>query len=196
LPSANTVTFIRNEKYTSGPPVCGHYEVSVKRRFMPTKRLVLGKDAEGVSRVLFQDEAPRVVQWQAGTDNMALLWDDDLSSPLSFSGDDPTLNFKNLFPPVGGVNFQLLYFPKHFGDHMRPETYGEALDLAGMVMNSLTEDGGWHSTATIDFGAVLEGAIDLKMRNGDTVTLRAGDTFVQRGGEHACEEKRARVSRR
>lgn len=44
-----------------------------------------------------------------------------------------------------------------------------------------------HRTQTLDYGVVLEGAIDLELDNGAVKTARAGDIVVQRGTIHAWE---------
>lgn len=44
-----------------------------------------------------------------------------------------------------------------------------------------------HRTVTIDFGYILSGEIELLLDGGESVTLRAGDTFVQRGTLHAWQ---------
>jgi mannose-6-phosphate isomerase-like protein (cupin superfamily) len=46
-------------------------------------------------------------------------------------------------------------------------------------------DSRMHRTATLDFGIILEGEIEMPLDNGETVTLRAGDVLVQRGTSHA-----------
>jgi uncharacterized cupin superfamily protein len=151
-----------------------------------TKRVIFGKDADGISRVLYNDEAPRVIQWDSGVDNVAVMWDDNLSVPMNFPGGDPTLTVSDMFPPPGGVSFQHLHF---VAGNPGPVTggadvYGKAHDIAGLHMNVVAEEGGWHTTASVDYGTVIQGTVDVLMRNGDKVTLTAGDLFVQRGGDH------------
>lgn len=42
-----------------------------------------------------------------------------------------------------------------------------------------------HRTQTLDYGVVIEGAIDLELDDGAVKTIRAGDVVVQRGTIHA-----------
>jgi quercetin dioxygenase-like cupin family protein len=42
-----------------------------------------------------------------------------------------------------------------------------------------------HRSITADYGYVVSGEVELILDNDKTVTLRAGDTFVQRGTLHA-----------
>jgi quercetin dioxygenase-like cupin family protein len=41
-----------------------------------------------------------------------------------------------------------------------------------------------HTSATIDFGVVLSGQAILELDDGVSVTLDAGDTYVQNGTRH------------
>ena len=43
---------------------------------------------------------------------------------------------------------------------------------------------GMHTTATIDYGVVLSGQAVLELDDGVTVTLNAGDTYIQNGTRH------------
>lgn len=153
---------------------------------MSTRRVVLGVDASGASSVLFDDEAKKVVQWTPGVDSVAVLWSEDASPTLEHNGEDPTLQVTQLFPPAGGVRFARLRFRSDYSksDKMGSEQYGDAYERAGLELNVLSSEGGWHHTASIDYGVVISGTMELQMRNGESVTLRPGDTFVQRGGDH------------
>lgn len=42
-----------------------------------------------------------------------------------------------------------------------------------------------HRTASLDYGVVLEGNVELIMDGGDRVVLKRGDTCVQRATNHA-----------
>jgi quercetin dioxygenase-like cupin family protein len=52
-----------------------------------------------------------------------------------------------------------------------------------------------HRTGTIDFGIVIEGEIEMELDGGEWVTLRAGDVIVQRGTNHAWENKSGKPCR-
>lgn len=153
---------------------------------MATRRVVLGKDAAGQSAVLFDDEAQKVVQWTPGVDSVAVLWSEEAGAPLDHPGGDPTLDVSQLFPPVGSVRFVRLRFRTDYSksDKLGSEQYGDAYERAGLELNTASHDGGWHSTASVDYGVVIQGTMELQMRNGDSVVLRPGDTYVQRGGDH------------
>lgn len=60
------------------------------------------------------------------------------------------------------------------------------------------KDGGrptaMHRTSTLDYVVVIEGEIVLTLDDGD-VTLRQGDVVVQRGTDHAWENRSGAVAR-
>ena len=65
----------------------------------------------------------------------------------------------------------------------------EGLASGGSVVRVMTIEPGhrspMHRTQTLDFGVVIEGAIDLELDDGAVRTVRAGDVVVQRGSIHA-----------
>jgi quercetin dioxygenase-like cupin family protein len=52
-----------------------------------------------------------------------------------------------------------------------------------------------HRTNSIDYVFILEGELEMEMDGGEWVHLRAGDIVVQRGTNHAWENKSDRVCR-
>jgi quercetin dioxygenase-like cupin family protein len=46
-----------------------------------------------------------------------------------------------------------------------------------------------HRTRTIDYGVVLDGAVDLELDDGSVVTMSRGDVVVQRGTAHAWHNR-------
>jgi quercetin dioxygenase-like cupin family protein len=67
--------------------------------------------------------------------------------------------------PPGGARWSLITFPP--GAHAR----------------------GMHRTETVDFVQVVQGEIDLVLSGGEERHLCAGDSVVQRGAEHAWENR-------
>jgi quercetin dioxygenase-like cupin family protein len=52
-----------------------------------------------------------------------------------------------------------------------------------------------HRTQTIDYVFILEGELEMELDGGEWVRLTAGDIVVQRGTNHAWENKSDRVCR-
>jgi quercetin dioxygenase-like cupin family protein len=58
----------------------------------------------------------------------------------------------------------------------------------GLRMNSTdrpADDDHMHASTSVDFGAVLEGRVCLRLPDGDERVLSAGDCLIQLGNEHA-----------
>lgn len=52
-----------------------------------------------------------------------------------------------------------------------------------------------HRTETIDYGVVLEGEVWLVLDDGSETRLGAGDVVVQRGTDHAWDNRSSYVTR-
>ncbi|WP_421147879.1 cupin domain-containing protein [Pseudomonas sp. NFX5] len=52
-----------------------------------------------------------------------------------------------------------------------------------------------HTTATIDYGVILEGEMWLELDNGESRLVKAGDIVVQNGTRYAWRNKSDRVLR-
>ncbi|KAL7942124.1 hypothetical protein V8C42DRAFT_158981 [Trichoderma barbatum] len=48
-----------------------------------------------------------------------------------------------------------------------------------------------HRTATVDFGVVMEGELELIMDSGESTVLKRGDIIIQRGTNHAWKNNSA-----
>ena len=52
-----------------------------------------------------------------------------------------------------------------------------------------------HRTSTIDYVFILDGELEMELDGGEWVHLQAGDIVIQRGTNHAWENKSDRVCR-
>ena len=52
-----------------------------------------------------------------------------------------------------------------------------------------------HRTSTIDYVFILDGELEMELDGGEWVHLKAGDIVIQRGTNHAWENKSDRVCR-
>lgn len=52
-----------------------------------------------------------------------------------------------------------------------------------------------HRTSTVDYGIVLEGEVVMFLPGGKEVFLKSGDVVVQRGTEHAWQNRSGRFAR-
>ena len=140
---------------------------------IPVRRVVTGHDSDRQACVVRDDRASNT-RSSRPLSSSTLIWSSDaMPVPLPFGVDVEDMGARNTGsqPPPGGTRFIVMEF------------------LPGAV-------GEMHRTDTIDYVVVIEGEIDLDMEGG-TVTLRAGDTMVQRGAFHAWINRsasRARVA--
>ncbi|MCP3987868.1 MAG: cupin domain-containing protein [Actinomycetia bacterium] len=153
---------------------------------MATRRVVTGIAADGTSYVVH--DGPTTGSVDLGVIRLDDVWVDDPDNPDPDASRDPVAGDLALVPPRGGsvVRVGTLYPPS------RADTPGEdaiTRDLVRWSRGDAMESGpsgdeGWHTTATIDYGIVLSGRVELGLDDG-WVELGPGDVVVQRATRHA-----------
>jgi mannose-6-phosphate isomerase-like protein (cupin superfamily) len=126
----------------------------------PVRRVVTGHDGNDVAKVLWDSTDTNVKRGKSGF--LTHLWNTKTTPADVRVGediDDPGAEPHVTPPPPGGSRFVIIDYPPG-------------------------NTGTMHRTETIDYIIVLTGEIDMVMDD-STVTLRAGDTMVQRGTNHA-----------
>jgi len=126
----------------------------------PVRRVVTGHDANGVAKVLWDDAITKVKTGKSGL--LTHVWNTKATPADIAVGeniDDPGAEPHITAPPAGGSRFVVIDYPPG-------------------------NNGAMHRTETIDYIIVLSGEIDMVMDD-STVKLRAGDTMIQRGTNHA-----------
>ncbi len=145
------------------------------------RRVIAGVDENGKSTILVDEETKTRVALPAFTVND--VWRLD-SLPAKFSDDDTLGDEVELAPPAKGVVCRLATFPP--ASSIDAEVYAASIgDLHGE--DAQTDDEaipGLHATPTIDVAVILDGEIYSVYENGE-VLLKAGDTVVNRGIQHA-----------
>lgn len=161
---------------------------------MKIRRLVTGHDEQGLSVFISDDFAPRAQSFASIPRHaMAQMWTTPSLPTLPTPGGDPTLDFASLIPPQGSTSFALFDFPpdsimQNPADSF--QAYAElSAALPGLIDCFEPENPGMHTTATIDYGIILEGEMWLELDNGQSRLLRAGDTIIQNGTRHAWRNK-------
>jgi quercetin dioxygenase-like cupin family protein len=126
----------------------------------PVRRVITGHDTNDVAKVLWDDAITNVKRGKSGF--LTQLWntketpaDIRVGTEIADPADEPHITP----PPPGGSRFVVIDYPPG-------------------------NTGPMHRTETIDYIIVVTGEIDMVMDD-STVTLRAGDTMVQRGTNHA-----------
>jgi mannose-6-phosphate isomerase-like protein (cupin superfamily) len=127
---------------------------------LPVRRVVTGHAAGDTASILWDTEITTVKRGKSGF--LTHLWN-TTSTPADIRVgadiDDPGAEPHITPPPPGGSRFVIIDYPPG-------------------------NTGTMHRTETIDYIVVVAGEIDMVMDDA-TVHLRAGDTMVQRGTNHA-----------
>jgi quercetin dioxygenase-like cupin family protein len=156
----------------------------------PIRRIVTGHDARGRSMIASDGPSPHVLSLP-GRPDFALtdLWV-TAGAPASNAGSaDAAKRRMSLEPPRNGTIFRVVEFP--------PDAAGGGFDRAAAframgASHAMDPDAsrhpGMHRTDTVDYAIVLSGEIWALMDDGETL-MRAGDTLVQRGTNHAWSNR-------
>jgi mannose-6-phosphate isomerase-like protein (cupin superfamily) len=160
---------------------------------MEIRRIVTGHDEEGKA-VFVSDEmvAPVTLALLPGNE-FHRLWGAD--STVTFPDDGSRPDAERYFPPVAGFRFGFFTIPPDDGAGAPADLDFEAAlaeleeKLPGLAEHLEPEHPGMHTTATIDYGVVLSGEAVLELDDGDKVTLRAGDSYIQNGTRHRWSNK-------
>jgi mannose-6-phosphate isomerase-like protein (cupin superfamily) len=167
---------------------------------MKIRRLVTGHDEQGHSVFVSDDFAPRAQSFASIPGHgMAQLWTTPPQPTLPARGSDPTLALASLIPSQGGTSIALFDFPPD-SIMQNPidgvQAYAElGAALPGLIECFEPDSPGMHTTATIDYGVILEGEMWLELDNGQSRLVKAGDIVIQNGTRHAWRNKSSAIAR-
>ena len=157
------------------------------------RRVVTGHDARGRSVIVSDGPSPHVLTIPGRTDfGLTNLWITD-GAPASNAGDaDAAARPVVLEPPLNGTIFRIVEFPpdRAPGGFDRAAAF-KAMGAGHAMDPDASRHPGMHKTDTVDYALVLSGEIWALMDDGETL-LRAGDTLVQRGTNHAWSNRSQR----
>ena len=166
-------------------------DLSAQRAAPTTRRVVTGHDAAGKAIVRVDAPAANVRYREASGVYSTLLWMTD-TAPADNGGDaDAAARPTGVAPPPNGSIFRIVDFPPA---SLTPAAASNAAVLAEMGLSA--ESGGaarsafMHRTRSVDYALVLTGEIVMLLDETE-VTLKAGDVLVQRGTNHAWENRSA-----
>ncbi|MGH7398277.1 MAG: cupin domain-containing protein [Candidatus Rokuibacteriota bacterium] len=156
----------------------------------PIRRIVTGHDARGRSVIVSDGPSPHVLTLP-GRPDFALtdLWASG-GAPASNAGSaDAAARRMSLEPPRNGTIFRVVEFPPDAagGGFDRKAAFA-AMGAAHAMDPDASRHPAMHRTATVDYAIVLSGEIWALMDEGETL-MRAGDTLVQRGTNHAWSNR-------
>jgi naringenin degradation protein FdeH len=157
----------------------------------PMRRVVTGHNAEGKACILTDGPSPHVLEVD-GMPGLALinLWVSD-GAPASNAGSaDAAARPVVLEPPARGTIFRVVDFPpdtRMAGKVDRGKSFA-AMGAGHAMDRSDARHPGMHKTSTVDYALVVDGEIWALMDEGETL-LRAGDSLIQRGTNHAWSNR-------
>jgi mannose-6-phosphate isomerase-like protein (cupin superfamily) len=143
---------------------------------MSSRRIVTGHDEHGKS-VVVSDGAPPQLHSMHGASvgaDFIEMWNAPLAVPLlgSVEAREPNEREFTIMPVAGHLLRILEVYPPAAGGKRTP----------------------MHRTQTLDYVVVIEGELVLLLDDSE-VTLKQGDVVVQRGTNHAWENRSGKVAR-
>lgn len=150
------------------------------------RRVVTGHDAQGNSIILTDSEAPNSrTLVAAGGLQRTELWETRAFPPSNAGVADGAEHTNTLAPVKDGTMFRIIEFPP---DSERLKNFDPSAHFGRAADQSGKRHPGMHKTDTIDYVVVLSGEVYAVMDKGE-VLLRAGDSLVQRGTNHAWSNR-------
>lgn len=150
----------------------------------PPQRVVTGHDEAGQSVFLSAGPAPQFHGRQKERVRFFEIWNTSRTpAPLAVGEpEEPNLRLPLRIPPDpnGSIIRILDIYPGHV-QALAPRADGR--------------HPGMHRTQTLDYGILIQGELHLILDNEAEVKLRAGDIAVQRGTDHAWENRSDQVAR-
>jgi mannose-6-phosphate isomerase-like protein (cupin superfamily) len=130
------------------------------------RRVITGDRPDGTSQVVNDD----VMALSGG---VCTLWGSDSAPTLPSDGTLPAC--PSWFAPPGGSRAVVFTIPPEGSVNVEQRS-----DFDGQV----AEEGGWHSTDTVDILVVLSGEVSHECETGSEVALHPGDVLIQNGTRH------------
>lgn len=162
---------------------------------MGIRRVVTGHDQNGKAVVIFDGEAENVSRppARAGLAIHNFWWQEGTPAPLAGNAETTDREI-GLLPPKNGSIFRIIEYPpdKNWIGKMGAE--GAAADFAHMGAAHVQDRSatrrhpGMHKTETLDYAVILKGEI-VMLLDEEEVALSAGDVVVQRGTNHAWNNR-------
>lgn len=155
------------------------------------RRVVTGHDENGVAKVISDGEATCILS-RPNRPGVTLtnLWKNDRTPALMERHDDPVDGPLVLQPPENGAIFRIVQFDPENPDVLAKLDGKSAFAEMGASHNVVenARHPFMHRTDSLDYAVILTGEIYMMMDEED-VLLKAGDTVVQQGTNHAWSNR-------
>jgi hypothetical protein len=156
------------------------------------RRVVTARGSDGQSTVASDAPAPATRLASSPGYEKVDIWGSDGLLSLETDGTEP--RYERFFPPPAGFRIIVITFPPTTGEADPDGREAMAAEMEerfpGALSDRITHDNatGFHKTATVDVGYVLEGELSLELDDGSVTRLIAGDSFVQNGTSHVWRD--------
>ena len=157
------------------------------------RRVVTGHDEEGKAVFISDGRPARSIAFDTlpGLEFVE-LWATEAVPQIPVNNFEPSADIASFVPPPVGTRFRIVRFPSGLEMSKLIEGGFDAVafrneyksKIPGLAETHEVEDPSMHETATIDYGIVLSGEIDLELDEGKEVHLKAGDCIIQNGTRH------------
>ena len=157
----------------------------------PIRRVVTGHDENGVAKVI-RDETASCILQRPNRPGVTLtnLWQLTTTPAVMETHEDTVEGPLILHPPQNGSIFRIVQFDPEDPDVLA--TLDGKAAFAEMGAGANVVEGARHPfmprTDSVDYAVVLTGEIYMMMDE-DEVLLKAGDTVVQQGTNHAWSNR-------
>lgn len=155
------------------------------------RRVVTGHDANGVVKVIMDSDATCILERESRPGvTLTNLWQNEKTPAQMERHDDPVDGPLILHPPKNGAIFRIVQFDPEDPEVLK--TLDGATAFAQMGAEAAVVQGArhpfMHRTDSLDYAVILTGEIYMLMDE-DEILLKAGDTVVQQGTNHAWSNR-------
>lgn len=166
------------------------------------RRVVTGHDATGKAVFLSDGPPPKSLFVPAASGELFELWNTNASpAPISAVEDEPTDRPIQLSPRSHGTVIRITDLHPRASEgrvEVTRELAASTFASIGDAQESTWKPGARHAlmhrTQTIDYGIIIEGEIYLVLDDSETL-LQPGDIVIQRGTNHAWDNRGTRICR-
>lgn len=168
------------------------------------RRIVTGHNAQGQSVVAMDAVLePTLHKPEIGVAFWE-LWRTKGSPVAVGNGADPTAGPVHLHPDAQGSVIRFVDFAPKPKDAPPPPPMSLEMARGAFSLINAADAATWkpgsphpmmHRTESVDYGIVLEGEVTLVLDDGSETHLKAGDVVVQRGTDHAWDNRSDKPAR-
>ncbi|MTH95220.1 cupin domain-containing protein [Roseibium sp. RKSG952] len=155
---------------------------------MNCRRIVTGHDETGAAVFLCDKDVDPIFLDAIPGFRTHEIWNTGAERDIPHGGKFPEM--RTYFPDEQSTIFRKIIFPPteegESGIDLAPDSVTEInAKLPGALDHFELSEPGMHTTASVDYGVVLDGEIELELDHGQKKQLKAGDVVIQNGTRHA-----------